>query len=177
EQHACPICGFSIDELEPRLFSFNSPYGACPTCDGLGTNLEVDKNLVIPDKNLTLNEHAIAAWEPISSNYYPSLLKSVCSHYDIDMNIPVKKIPKKQIDIILYGSGKQYIQFHYINDFGKERNNQIQFEVVMKNVERRYKETSSDFIRETLEKYMRQKACPDCDGYRLKEEALAVYIN
>src|SRR5699024_1646548 len=108
EQHACPICGFSIDELEPRLFSFNSPYGACPTCDGLGTNLEVDKNLVIPDKNLTLNEHAIAAWEPISSNYYPSLLKSVCSHYDIDMNIPVKKIPKKQMDIILYGSGKEY---------------------------------------------------------------------
>src|SRR5699024_1506261 len=80
EQIACPICGFSMDELEPRLFSFNSPYGACPTCDGLGTNLEVDKNLVIPDKNLTLNEHAIAAWEPISSNYYPSLLKSVCSH-------------------------------------------------------------------------------------------------
>lgn len=177
EQHACPICGFSIDELEPRLFSFNSPYGACPTCDGLGTNLEVDKNLVIPDKNLTLNEHAIAAWEPISSNYYPSLLKSVCSHYDIDMNIPVKKIPKKQMDIILYGSGKEYIQFHYVNDFGKERNNQIQFEGVMNNVARRYKETSSDFIRETLEKYMRQKACPACDGYRLKEEALAVYIN
>src|SRR5699024_254352 len=130
EQHACPFFCFSIDELEPRLFSFNSPYGACPTCDGLGTNLEVDKNLVIPDKNLTLNEHAIAAWEPISSNYYPSLLKSVCSHYDIDMNIPVKKIPKKQMDIILYGSGKEYIQFHYVNDSGKERNNQIQFEGV-----------------------------------------------
>src|SRR5699024_12020716 len=109
-QHACPISGISIEELEPRLFSFNSPYVACPTCDVLGTNLEVDKNLVITDKNLTLNEHAIAAWEPISSNYYPSLLKSVCSHYDIDMNVPVKKIPKTRTDIILDVSGNESIQ-------------------------------------------------------------------
>src|SRR5699024_12010605 len=92
ENHACPICGFSIDELEQRLFSFNSPFGACPTCDGLGTNLEVDKNLVIPDKNLTLNEHAIAAWEPNSSQYYPSLLKRFSNHYDSVMNIPERKI-------------------------------------------------------------------------------------
>src|SRR5699024_12122343 len=86
ENHACPECGFSINELEPRLFSFNSPYGACPTCDGLGTNLEVDLDLVIPDKNLTLNEHAIAAWEPISSQYYTQLLKSVCAHFGIVMD-------------------------------------------------------------------------------------------
>lgn len=177
EQHACPICGFSIDELEPRLFSFNSPYGACPTCDGLGTNLEVDKNLVIPDKTLTLKEHAIAAWEPISSNYYPSLLESVCAHFKINMDTPVNKLSKRQMDIILYGSGKEYIDFHFVNDFGKERNNRIQFEGVLNNVARRYKETSSDFIRETLEKYMMQKACPTCDGYRLKEEALAVFVN
>src|SRR5690625_1840343 len=176
ENHACPICGFSIGELEPRLFSFNSPFGACPTCDGLGTNLEVDLDLVIPDKTLSLNEHAIAAWEPISSKYYPQLLQAVCTHYDIDMDTPVKDLPKKHLKKILYGSGKQYIHFHYVNDFGRERNNRIQFEGVIPNIARRYKETSSDFIRETLGKYMAVTACPTCDGFRLKEEALSVFI-
>src|SRR5690625_2977904 len=177
ENHACPECGFSIDELEPRLFSFNSPFGACPTCDGLGTNLEVDINLVIPDWNVSLADHAIAAWEPISSQYYPQLLKSVCEHYDIDMHIPVKDIPKKKMDKILYGSGKEYINFYYVNDFGTERRNRIQFEGVIRNIARRYNETSSDFIRETLEKYMAEHHCPTCQGYRLKEEALCVLIN
>src|SRR5699024_8644618 len=102
EHHACPICGFSIGELEPRMFSFNSPYGACPTCDGIGKNLEVDIDLVIPDWNKTLKEHAIAAWEQISSQYYPQLLQSVCQHYGIDMTIPVKVIQKKQMYVILY---------------------------------------------------------------------------
>ncbi|MEI3607449.1 excinuclease ABC subunit UvrA [Pseudogracilibacillus sp. SE30717A] len=176
ENHACPECGFSIDELEPRLFSFNSPFGACPTCDGLGTNLEVDLDLVIPDWTLSLNENAIAAWSPISSQYYPQLLKSVCSHYGIDMDIPVKDIPKPQMNKILYGSGKEYITFHYVNDFGREKNNRIQFEGVISNIARRYRETSSDFIRETLEKFMAENACPTCDGYRLNEEALAVFI-
>lgn len=176
ESHACPECGFSIDELEPRLFSFNAPYGACPTCDGLGTNLEVDLDLVIPDWTLSLNEGAIAAWEPISSQYYPQLLKSVCNHYGIDMDIPVKDIPKKQMDKILYGSGREYITFHYVNDFGRERNNRIQFEGVVGNIARRYRETSSDFIRESLEKYMAENACPTCDGYRLNTEALAVFV-
>ncbi|WP_106496686.1 excinuclease ABC subunit UvrA [Lentibacillus sp. Marseille-P4043] len=177
ENHACPICGFSISELEPRLFSFNSPFGACPTCDGLGTNLEVDLDLVIPDWDKTLNEHAIAAWEPISSQYYPQLLKSVCTHYGIDMDTPVKKLSKKQLDIILNGSGKEKIHFHYVNDFGKIRDNEIMFEGVLNNIARRFRETSSDFIRETLEKYMAHKDCPTCNGYRLKEEALAVLIN
>ncbi|WP_284141093.1 MULTISPECIES: excinuclease ABC subunit UvrA [unclassified Virgibacillus] len=177
ENHACPICGFSIGELEPRLFSFNSPYGACPTCDGLGTKLEVDLDLVIPDWDKTLNEHAIAAWEPISSKYYPQLLKSVCEHYGIDMNIPVKDIPKTQMDKILHGSGKDKIRFYYVNDFGNVRDNTIEFEGVLKNIARRYRETSSDYIRETLEKYMAQKNCPSCKGYRLKEEALAVRID
>ncbi|WP_269411827.1 excinuclease ABC subunit UvrA [Lentibacillus daqui] len=177
ENHACPICGFSISELEPRLFSFNSPYGACPTCDGLGTNLVVDIDLVIPDWEKTLNEHAIAAWEPISSQYYPQLLKSVCTHYGIDMDVPVKNLSKQQMDIILYGSGKERIHFHFVNDFGKVRDNEIMFEGVVNNIARRYRETSSDFIRETLEKYMTHKDCPTCHGYRLKEEALAVLIN
>lgn len=176
ENHACPECGFSIDELEPRLFSFNAPYGACPTCDGLGTNLEVDIDLVIPDWTLSLNEGAIVAWQPISSQYYPQLLKSVCNHYGIDMDIPVKDIPKKQMDKILYGSGREYITFHYVNDFGRERNNRIQFEGVIGNIARRYRETSSDFTRETLEKYMAENACPTCEGYRLNTEALSVRI-
>ncbi|AUJ23262.1 MULTISPECIES: excinuclease ABC subunit UvrA [Virgibacillus] len=177
ENHACPICGFSIEELEPRLFSFNSPYGACPTCDGLGTNLEVDLDLVIPDWDKSLNEHALAPWEPISSQYYPQLLKSVCNHYDIDMDMPVKNIPKEKMDKILYGSGKEKIYFHYVNEFGNVRDNHIMFEGVVNNVSRRYRETSSDFIRENLERYMAQKNCPSCSGYRLKEEALAVQMN
>ncbi|MFC4557499.1 excinuclease ABC subunit UvrA [Virgibacillus kekensis] len=177
ENHACPICGFSIGELEPRLFSFNSPFGACPTCDGLGTNLEVDMELVIPDWNLTLNQNAIAAWEPISSQYYPQLLKSVCQHYDIDMDTPVKDIPAKKMEKILHGSGKEKIHFHYVNDFGRTHDNYIFFEGVLNNIARRYRETSSDFIRETLGKYMAQTNCPTCKGYRLKEGALAVLVN
>lgn len=177
EKHACPICGFSIGELEPRLFSFNSPFGACPTCDGLGTSLEVDLDLVIPDWHLTLNEHAIEAWRPISSQYYPQMLKSVCEHYDIDMDIPIKDIPKNQMDKILYGSGSEKIRFHFVNDFGKERDSMIYFEGVVNNIDRRYRETTSDFTRETLEKFMLEKKCPTCHGYRLKEEALAVLID
>ncbi|WP_010532129.1 excinuclease ABC subunit UvrA [Lentibacillus jeotgali] len=177
ENHACPICGFSIGELEPRLFSFNSPFGACPSCDGLGTNLEVDLDLVIPDWDKTLKQHAIAAWEPVSSQYYPQLLKSVCDHYGIDMNIPVKDIPKKQMDKILYGSGKEKIRFEYKNDFGKLRDNHIYFEGVLNNIARRYRETPSDFTRELLSKYMADKKCPTCNGHRLKEEALAVLVN
>src|SRR5690625_3422535 len=176
ENHACPECGFSIEELEPRLFSFNSPYGACQTCDGLGTKLEVDLDSVMPDWSKTLKEHAIAAWEPISSQYYPQLLKSVCNHYGIDMNIPVKAIPKEQMDIILYGSGTEKIKFTYVNDFGKKKTSEIQFEGVLNNIARRYHNTSSDFVRSTLEEYMAESACPTCKGYRLNEQALSVKI-
>lgn len=176
EHHACPICGFSIEELEPRMFSFNSPFGACPECDGLGTKLEVDKTLVIPDWDVTLNEGAIVPWIPTSSQFYPQLLKAVCNHYGIDMDIPIKEIPKEQMDKILYGSGEDYIHFHYENDFGNIRDQDIQFEGVLHNVERRYKETSSDYIREQMEKYMAQQPCPSCHGHRLKKETLAVKI-
>ena len=177
EHHACPICGFSIGELEPRLFSFNSPFGACPDCDGLGSKLEVDIDLVIPDWELTLKENAIAPWESVSSQYYPQLLESICNHYGIDMNIPVKDIPKNLMDKILYGSGKEKIHFRYENDFGQIRENDIEFEGVIRNVERRYKDTSSDFIREQMQKYMAERDCLTCGGYRLKKEALAVLIN
>ncbi|RBP02070.1 excinuclease ABC subunit UvrA [Rossellomorea aquimaris] len=177
EHHACPYCGFSITELEPRMFSFNSPYGACTSCDGLGTKLEVDKELVIPNWDRTLDEHAIAPWEPTSSQYYPSLLKAVCDHYEIPMEMPVKDIPKHQMDKVLYGSGKDEIYFRYENDFGQVRENYLRFEGVIPNVERRYRETSSDYIREQMEKYMAQQACPTCNGHRLKEESLAVKVD
>lgn len=177
ELHSCPLCGFSIGELEPRMFSFNSPFGACPDCDGLGSKLEVDPELVIPDWDLSLRKHAIAPWEPTSSQYYPQLLESVCNHYGIDMDIPVKDIPKHLMDKVLYGSDGEEIYFYYENDFGQKRENYIAFEGVLRNVERRYKETSSDYIREQMEKYMAEKACPSCKGHRLKKETLAVLIS
>jgi len=177
EHHACPCCGFSIDELEPRLFSFNSPFGACPDCDGMGSKLEVDVDLVIPDWDRTLRDNAIAAWEPISSQYYPQLLQSVCEHYGVDMDVPVKSIPKAQMDKILYGSAKDRVLFRYTNDSGIVKENMIYFEGVIHNISRRYKETGSDFTREQMEEYMIQKACPTCGGKRLKKEALAVLID
>ncbi|MBO0959048.1 excinuclease ABC subunit UvrA [Neobacillus sp. MM2021_6] len=177
ENHACPICGFSIGELEPRMFSFNSPFGACAECDGLGSKLEVDVDLVIPNKDLTLKQHAIAPWEPTSSQYYPQLLEAVCNHFGVDMNTPVKDIPEHLLEKVLYGSGREKIYFRYENDFGQIREGNIEFEGVIRNVERRFKETSSDYIREQMEKYMTQKPCPTCKGYRLKKETLAVLIN
>ncbi|MFJ7728330.1 excinuclease ABC subunit UvrA [Neobacillus sp. NPDC097160] len=177
ENHACPLCGFSIGELEPRMFSFNSPFGACPECDGLGSKLEVDVDLVIPNKDLTLKQHAIAPWEPTSSQYYPQLLEAVCNHFGVDMTIPVKDIPEHLLEKVLYGSGREKIYFRYENDFGQIREGHIEFEGVIRNVERRFKETSSDYIREQMEKYMGQQPCPTCKGYRLKKETLAVLIN
>ena len=176
EHHACPHCGFSIGELEPRMFSFNSPFGACPSCDGLGSKLEVDLELVIPNKDLSLHQNAIAPWESTSSQYYPQLLNAICTHYEIDMDIPVKDIPQPLLDKVLFGSDGEEIYFRYENDFGQIRENYIQFEGVVHNVARRYKETSSDFIREQMEKYMGHQNCPACKGYRLKKETLAVLV-
>ncbi|QNG60292.1 excinuclease ABC subunit UvrA [Bacillus sp. PAMC26568] len=177
EHHACPLCGFSIGELEPRMFSFNSPFGACNECDGLGTKLEVDLDLVLPNKDLSLKEGALAPWEPTSSQYYPQLLEAVCNHYGIPMEVPVKDIPSHLLDKILYGSGEDEIYFRYQNDFGQVRENYIIFEGVIRNVERRFKETSSDYIREQMEKYMAQQACPKCKGHRLKKESLSVLVD
>lgn len=176
ERHACPHCGFSIGELEPRLFSFNSPYGACPACDGLGSKLEVDVDLVIPNWDLTLREHALAPWEPQSSQYYPQLLEAVCRHYGIDMDVPVKQLPKEQLNILLYGSNGEKIYFRYVNDFGHVRETYVEFEGVVRNVERRYRETTSDYVREQMEKYMAEQPCPTCKGNRLKKESLAVLV-
>ena len=176
EHHACPICGFSIGELEPRMFSFNSPFGACPDCDGLGVKLEVDPDLVIPDSSLSLSENAIVPWIPTSSQYYPELLKTVANHYGISMDSPVNELAKDDLDKILYGSNDDKIHFRFTNEFGQTRDNSIYFEGVLANVERRFRETSSDYVREQMEKYMAQRACPSCAGYRLKPESLAVKV-
>lgn len=176
EHHACPLCGFSIGELEPRMFSFNSPFGACPSCDGLGTKQEVDLDLLIPDWEKTLEEHAIAAWEPTSSQYYPQLLKAVCTHYGIPMDVPVSQIPQSQMDKILYGSGTEKIHFYYESDYGSVHNKAIEFEGVVRNIERRFRDSSSDYVREQMEKYMTEQPCPSCKGYRLKPETLAVKV-
>lgn len=176
EHHACPHCGFSIGELEPRMFSFNSPFGACTSCDGLGMKMVVDLDLVIPDWDRTLLEHAIAPWEPTSSQYYPSLLKAVCDHYQIPMDVPVKELSKEHLNKILNGSGKDKIEFTYTNDYGRTNSQMIEFEGVLRNIERRFKETTSDYVREQMEKYMAEQPCPSCKGYRLKPETLAVKI-
>lgn len=176
EHHACPHCGFSIGELEPRMFSFNSPFGACTSCDGLGMKMVVDLDLVIPDWDRTLLEHAIAPWEPTSSQYYPSLLKAVCDHYQIPMDVPVKELSKEHLNKILNGSGKDKIEFTYTNDYGRTNSQMIEFEGVLRNIERRFKETTSDYVREQMEKYMAEQPCPNCKGYRLKPETLAVKI-
>ena len=176
EHHSCPICGFSIDSLEPRMFSFNNPFGACPECDGLGAKKVVDVNLVIPDKTLTLRENAIVPWEGKMSRYYPQLLECICTHYGIDMDIPVQDIPDHQMDKILHGSNGEKILFRYENDYGQVRENLVEFEGVLRNIERRYRDSTSDMIREQMEKYMAERACKTCKGYRLSKESLAVKI-
>ncbi|EHC9915168.1 excinuclease ABC subunit UvrA [Staphylococcus pseudintermedius] len=176
EKHACPICGFSIGELEPRMFSFNSPFGACPTCDGLGQKLTVDLDLVVPDKDKTLNEGAILPWEPTSSDFYPSMLKRVCEVYKINMDKPFKKLTERQRNIILYGSGDKEIEFTFKSKFGQERKRTMPFEGVVPNIERRYHESPSEYVREMMQKYMGEQVCVTCHGQRLSREALSVYV-
>ena len=177
EKYACPICGFTVGELESRLFSFNAPTGACPECEGLGSKLEVDVDLVVPDRSKTLREGAMVPWNPISSQYYPQLLEQFCQAVGIDMDTPFNKLPKKQQQMVLYGNGDQTFHFHYENDFGGVRDVDVLFEGVINNIKRRYKETNSDFTREQMRKYMTELPCPVCHGYRLNQRALAVKID
>ena len=176
ENHACPICGFSIGELEPRMFSFNSPFGACPTCDGLGQKLTVDLDLVVPDKNKTLNEGAIEPWEPTSSDFYPTLLKRVCEVYKINMDKPYKKLTDRQKNILMHGSGDKEIEFTFTQRNGGTRKRKMVFEGVVPNIDRRYHESPSEYTREMMSKYMTELPCETCNGKRLSQEALSVYI-
>lgn len=174
---ACPECGFSMKELEPRMFSFNNPYGACPTCDGLGVKMIVDPDLLISDKQRTIEEGAFEAWAGSTSNYYPQFLQAVCKHYKIPTDVPVAKLSAKQMNILLYGSEGEKIKFRYENDFGHTREALVAFEGIIPNLERRYRDTGSDGIREFIEGYMSAKPCETCKGDRLKAEILAVTIN
>lgn len=176
ESHACPICGFSIGELEPRMFSFNSPFGACPTCDGLGQKLTVDVDLVVPDKDKTLNEGAIEPWIPTSSDFYPTLLKRVCEVYKINMDKPFKKLTERQRDILLYGSGDKEIEFTFTQRQGGTRKRTMAFEGVVPNISRRFHESPSEYTREMMSKYMTELPCETCHGQRLSREALSVYV-
>ena len=176
EQYACPICGFTVGELEPRLFSFNAPLGACPVCEGLGSRLTPDMDLVVPDRSKSLADGALEPWNPISSQYYPELLAQFCKSEGINMQTPFNKLSKRQRQMILYGNGDKTFHFHYENDFGGVRDVDVPFEGVINNIERRYKETNSDFTREQMRKYMTELPCPACHGYRLNERALSVQI-
>ncbi|HGD3950575.1 TPA: excinuclease ABC subunit UvrA [Streptococcus agalactiae] len=176
EHYSCPECGFTVPELEPRLFSFNAPFGSCPTCDGLGIKLEVDIDLVIPDRSKTLREGALVPWNPISSNYYPTMLEQAMTQFGVDMDTPFEKLSKAEQDLALYGSGEREFHFHYINDFGGERNIDLPFGGVVNNINRRYHETNSDYTRNVMREYMNELKCNTCHGYRLNDQALCVRV-
>ena len=172
---ACPVSGFTIPEIEPRLFSFNNPHGACPACDGLGAQNYFDAALVVPDESLSLKKGAIAPWSKSSSPYYLQTLEALARHYKVSMTTPWEELPKKVRQAILHGSGEDEIRFIY-DDGMRRYETKKPFEGVIPNLERRHKQTDSDWAREEMEKYQSQAACDACNGYRLKPEALAVKI-
>ncbi|WP_379157405.1 excinuclease ABC subunit UvrA [Paenibacillus sp. sgz5001063] len=174
---ACPVCGFSIEELAPRMFSFNSPFGACTECDGLGMKMVVDPDLLIPDPEKSIEEGAFLAWTGSTSNYYPQFLKSVCEHFKIPQNVPVSSLSPEHMEKLLNGTGSEKIRFRYENDFGQRKDALVAFEGIIPNLERRYRETASDGIREFIEGFMSAKPCHVCKGKRLKKEILAVTVN
>ncbi|QEA56642.1 excinuclease ABC subunit UvrA [Weissella hellenica] len=167
---------FAVGKLEPQLFSFNAPLGACPVCGGLGITLEVDIDLVIPDQSKTLAEGALAAWNPISSSYYPEMLRQFAESVNIPMDVPFEDLTDEQRQLVLYGDEENTFHFHYENDFGGVRDVDVNFEGVMNNINRRYRESNSDFTREQMRSYMNELTCNACHGYRLNEGALSVKV-
>ncbi|MGI3164493.1 excinuclease ABC subunit UvrA [Pseudooceanicola sp. 200-1SW] len=176
EKFACPVSGFSIPEIEPRLFSFNAPDGACPHCDGLGMELFFDERLVVPDGQLKVADGAIAPWRKGKSPYFLQTIDAIAKHYEFDKNARWKDLPKKVQDVFLYGSGKEEIAFRY-DEGGRVYNITRAFEGVIPNMERRYRETDSNWVREEFERYQNNRRCGTCNGYRLKPEPLAVKID
>jgi excinuclease ABC subunit A len=172
---ACPVSGFTIDEIEPRLFSFNNPYGACPSCDGLGTTLYFDPDLVVPDERKSLREGAIAPWANSTSQYYNQTLESLAKHYKIGMNTPFRELPEKVKKGILFGSGEETVVMQYDDGLRSYRTSKS-FEGVIPNMERRFRETDSSWVREELARFQNNSPCEVCKGKRLKPEALAVKI-
>jgi len=178
EQFACVHCGISIGEIEPRTFSFNTPYGACPVCQGIGTKMEIDPGLVIPNKSLTLAEGAIRPWSRASTSetYYSQLVKAVADHYGFSVNVPVRELKPEHINLLLYGTDGEIIRLRYRNRYGRIREYDTTYEGVIPNLERRYRESSSDYIRGETERYMATHPCPECKGKRLRPESLAVTV-
>ena len=172
---ACPTCGYSIAELEPRMFSFNNPAGACTSCDGLGVTQFFDPDLVVADDELTLAEGAIRGWDR-RNVYYFHMLSSIAEHYGFDVEVPFNKLSKKHREIILNGSGRQRIDFSYVNDRGDIIKRAHRFEGVLPNMARRFRETESSMVRENLQKFMRVTHCPSCAGTRLREESRHVFV-
>ncbi len=175
ENYACLKCNYSIGELEPRMFSFNSPYGACEECKGLGTKLTISENLIIPNKEKSLNEGAIVAYN-LDNNIHSTTIQAVCEKYQIDMNAPINEISKEKMNIILFGTPEP-IEIKYVSKNGNVRYTKDYYEGVINNLERRYMETSSAWVREWLETFMVEKECNVCNGSRLQESILSVYIN
>ncbi|MBS7021267.1 MAG: excinuclease ABC subunit UvrA [Firmicutes bacterium] len=176
EKYACPDCDFSLPELEPRMFSFNAPYGACDDCKGLGIKYKLDIDLIIPNRDLSLNEGAIVTMNVSDpTNTYYTSLETICNHYHIDMNAPVKELTKKELDIILYGTDEK-IEFNYTSKSGSKRKTMDTYEGIINNLERRYMETKSGWIREWIEQFMTELPCPTCHGARLNDSVLSVLI-
>ena len=175
EKFACPVSGFTIPEIEPRLFSFNNPYGACPACGGLGVEQHIDEDLVIPDKETTLRKGAIAPWAKSSSPYYLQTLTALGKHYKFTLDTKWKDLTKKVQQALLHGSGEEDIKFSY-EDGVRSYDTKKPFEGVITNLDRRYRETESEWAREELAKYFSDMPCEGCHGYRLKPEALCVKI-
>ncbi|MCK4044392.1 excinuclease ABC subunit UvrA [Streptococcus suis] len=176
EHYACPVCGFTVPELEPRLFSFNAPFGSCSDCDGLGMKLEVDTDLIVPDASKTLREGALAPWNPISSNYYPQMLEQAMNHFGVDMDKPFEELTEEEKNLIFNGSDGKEFHFHYENEFGGVRDIDIPFEGLITNINRRYRETNSDYTRTVMKTYMNELTCGTCHGYRLNDQALSVKV-
>jgi excinuclease ABC subunit A len=176
EKFACPVHGPSIQELEPRIFSFNSPHGACPRCTGLGSQMEIDPELIVPDPTLSVGEGAIVPWSTSASNYYEQLITSIADRYGVDLETPWEDLPDDQRSFFLYGTNGDRIQISYRNRFGRRRSYTTQFEGIVPNLERRYRETDSDYSREKIEEYMTLRPCPECHGARLRPESRAVLV-
>ena len=174
-KYSCKHCDFTLGDLEPRIFSFNNPQGACPECDGLGMHETVDINKII-DKDLSINEGAILVYNNATSTYYPSLIKCACEHFGIDMDTPFKDLKDEQQQIILYGNDQEEITHKYINDEGIQRSRIVYFEGVANNILRRYKSGMTRATREAMAKYIKEDSCRSCKGQRLKPEILSVYV-
>ncbi|HEX6390713.1 MAG TPA: excinuclease ABC subunit UvrA, partial [Solirubrobacteraceae bacterium] len=176
EKFACLNCGASMPELEPRIFSFNSPHGACERCTGLGSMMEIDPTLIVPDPSLSINDGAIAPWAMTSSQYYDQISQGISREYGVDLDTPWGELPEQHQDLFLYGLDGERVRITYKNRYGRTRTYQARFEGVLNNLERRYRETDSDGMREKIEEFMALVPCPSCKGTRLRPESRSVLV-